>query len=177
MKVWSPPRLSFVGASAAAFCVGLFPGVASASEGLNLIPNLPLMLGLMAAFILLVYPVNALLFRPIFAVLDERRERIEGARRRAAQLQGEADAVTARYREAVREVRQEAEQGRRARLDEARGEQANITSLARGAAEQQLVRTRSELSAAVADARSSLRAQVEELARQAAERIIGRELS
>lgn len=178
MTVLIPTRLARVCAVAvAAGAVSLTPGMASASDGLNLIPDTFVMLGLMTAFIILIYPVNALLFKPIFAVLDARSERIEGARRRAEQLQREADEVTARYREAVRDVRQEAEHGRRAQLDEARSEQTSITSAARAQAEQELARTRGELRSAVDDARSSLRSQVEDLARQAAERIVGRELS
>jgi len=153
------------------------PGVAHAAEGLNLVPNTMLMLGLMVVFLLLVYPLNALLFKPVFAVLDERDERIDGAKRRAEQLQEEADDVIARYRAAVTVVRDESELARRGKLDAARGQQSEITSTARGAAEAEIARARSELGDAVDVARASLRGEVEELARQAAERIAGRELS
>lgn len=159
-----------------ALAVALSPATAHASESLNLIPDMNLLIGLLVAFIAIVYPLNLLLFKPIFAVLDERAERIDGARRRAQQLQQEADEVIERYRGAVRDVRVEAEQARRAALDVARGEQAGITTEARTQAEQQLGRTRQELSAAVEEARTQLRDQVEGLARQAAERIVGREL-
>lgn len=155
----------------------LVPSVASAAEGLQLIPNFTLLLAMMAGFIVLIYPLNVLLFKPIFAVLDERAEKIQGARQQADALQRQADDVLARYREAVSQVRQEAEQARRGRLDEARREQSSITSEARAAAEAELGRTRTELSSAIDDTRTALREQVEDLARQAAERIVGRPLS
>lgn len=176
-KVWSLRRTSLLGAAASLLLIALLPGVASASEGLKLVPELEVLLGLIVVFIAFVYPLNALLFKPIFAVLDERSERIEGARRRAEQLEREADEVIGRYRSAVSEVRQEAELARREQLDATRSEQSTITSGARGQAERQIAEARSEISSALDAARESLRSQVEDLARQAAERIVGRELS
>ena len=161
----------------AVLLVAALPGVAQATEELNLVPNTTIMVGLLIAFLLLVYPLNALLFKPIFRVLEEREERIAGARRRADQLEGEANDVIDRYRGAVNEVRDEAEQARRAQLESARSKQVDITTAAREAAEVEIDRARSEIRGAVDDARSSLRNEVESLARQAAERIAGRELS
>lgn len=160
-----------------ALLVVLSPRVANATEGLNLIPDLGLLAALIAAFIALVYPLNLLLFKPIFAVLDARAEQIEGARQRAEQLKEQADESIARYREAVQDVRREAELVRRARLDDARREQAVITSDAREAAELNLSQMRMELAGAVDETRRALRDQVEDLARHAAERIVGRQLS
>lgn len=170
-------RAKSMRAASAVLLVAALPGVAQATEELNLVPDMPIMVGLLIAFLLLVYPLNALLFKPIFAVLEERNERIAGARRRADQLEGEANKVINRYRAAVDEVRDEAEQARRAQLESARSQQVDITSAARDAAEVEVARARGEIRAAVDDARSSLRNEVESLARQAAERIAGRELS
>ena len=62
---------------------------AAGEGGLVLMPDfertLPLLL---LAFVLLIYPVNALIFRPIFKVLEERDRRIAGNRESARRVEG-----------------------------------------------------------------------------------------
>ena len=65
--------------------------MASGGE-LVLVPHLPTMLALIAFFVLLVVPMNRLIFKPIFATLDARGDRIAGPRARAAKLAEEAEA-------------------------------------------------------------------------------------
>jgi F-type H+-transporting ATPase subunit b len=131
---------------------------------------------LIVLFVLLVFPVNKLLFHPIFRVLDERDARIEGGRKRADQISAEAEATLGRYRRAVRSAREEAENDRKQMLEEARREQAQLTGSVRSEAEAQINRAREEIAVALQDARSLLRAQAEELAREAATRVLGRSL-
>ena len=154
-----------------------FAQSAQASEELTLIPDPETLLMLVAAFLLLIAPVNLLLFRPVFRVIEARRERIEGAVKRAHHLSEEARAVMGRYEHAVREARETAESERRRRLDEARREHASNSAAARSDAERQIDVARAELDTALAGARGALRAQAEELAREAAQRVLGRPLS
>jgi F-type H+-transporting ATPase subunit b len=155
----------------------LAAGEAAAAEGgLELIPDLQLLGTLLVIFVLLIVPVNAIIFKPIFRALDDRNDKISGTRARAERLERDAQAVLERYESAVREVREEAEAARRARLETTRGETAQTTGEARGAAEREIERARVELSAALEDARTSLRAQSQDLAREAAARVLGRAL-
>ncbi len=154
-----------------------FAQSAQASEELTLAPDPQTLLILVVVFLLLIAPVNLLLFRPVFRVLEARRQRIEGAAKRAKHLSEETGAVMTRYEQAVREARETAEGERRRRLDEARREQASNSAAARTDAERQLEVARSELDTALAGARSALRARAEELARDAAQRVLGRPLS
>lgn len=131
---------------------------------------------LIALFILLIFPVNKLLFHPIFRVLDERDARIEGARRRAGEVGAQAEATLGRYRSAVRSAREEAESGRKQALEGARREQAQLTGSVRSEAETEINRAREEVAGALHDARSQLREQAQELAREAATRVLGRSL-
>jgi len=151
---------------------------AMASGSLVLVPDwfgvLPFML---VGFVLLIFPLNALLFQPIFRALDERAERIAGARERSEQLQEEADTVLERYEEAIREARTEAEAARQGRLEGAREEQIQLTAAARGEAERELEGARGEMKQSIEAARASLRASAEGLAQAAAERVLGRTLS
>jgi F-type H+-transporting ATPase subunit b len=158
--------------------ISLLAGDALASEGdLVLFPD-PVMLGILVAlFLLLVYPVNQLIFRPIFRVLDERDAKIAGTRKRAEKLFGEADEVLARYEGSVREVRAEAEQARKQVLEGARGDGGSKTAQARTEAEHEVAGARAEIAAALDVARGELRAQTEGLAREVAAQALGRRLS
>ena len=71
---------------------------------------------MLAGFVVLIFPLNALMFQPIFRALDERDERIQGARDRSAQLQSEADDVLDRYETAIRDARSESESQRQTQL-------------------------------------------------------------
>ena len=150
------------------------PGAALAAGDLVLFPKPPMLIALVALFFLLVLPMNALIFKPIFRALDERAHRIAGARHRAERVSAEADAVLARYQEAIREARAAAETSRKQLIEGARSEQASIAGSARRDAEALVEQARSELGSALGEARTGLRASANELARLAAERILGR---
>ncbi|HKK49957.1 MAG TPA: ATP synthase F0 subunit B, partial [Myxococcota bacterium] len=90
-------RERVVGLGIVAFGSITLAGPALAADELVLIPDPQLLLIMLVGFALLVFPLNALLFKPVFAALDARAERIEGARTRSAQLQREADSVLERY--------------------------------------------------------------------------------
>jgi len=163
--------------SAAAAFVMLFVarGAAAAGDNIVLVPQLlDRMLPLVALFCLLVIPVNQLVFKPLFRVLDERAERIDGARQRAARLEREADEVLARYERSVQEVREEAEVERRAHLDRARAESQDDTGSVRSEADQEIARARRALSESLETTRETLRAQARELAGEGAALVLGR---
>jgi F-type H+-transporting ATPase subunit b len=147
----------------------------AAGDSLEIFPDARIFY-LIVLFVLLIFPVNKLLFHPIFRVLDEREARIEGARKRADQIGAEAEATLARYRSAVRSARDEAESDRKQVLEGARREQAELTGSVRSEAEVEISRARQEVAEALKDARSQLRERAEELAREAATRVLGRSL-
>lgn len=156
----------------------LAPGRAAAAEGgIDLVPDPLITLILVLGFALLVVPLDRLLFRPLFRVLDERAERIEGARGRASELQAEADAVLSRYEHEVAATREQAARERRERMAKARAEELEATGKARSEAEERLERARAEVGHALEQARGDLRSQAQELAREAAHRILGRPVS
>jgi F-type H+-transporting ATPase subunit b len=132
---------------------------------------------LLVLFVLLILPVNRLVLQPLLRVLDERGARIEGARKRAHEIGAQADGVFARYQAAIEAARKQADELRNRALDGARGDQAKILADARRAAESEMSEARSGVASALTSARAGLRAQTEALAREAAERVLGRTLS
>jgi F-type H+-transporting ATPase subunit b len=169
--------LSSIATRIPALAIGLFAALPAQAVGdsLEIFPD-ERVFYLIALFVLLVFPVNKLLFHPIFRVLDERDARIAGARKRADEVGAEAEATLGRYRSAVRSAREEAEGGRKQVLEEARREQAQLTGSVRSEAEAEINRAREAVAGALDDARSQLREQAQELAREAATRVLGRSL-
>jgi F-type H+-transporting ATPase subunit b len=152
-------------------------GPASAAGGIELVPDPDVFVPLLILFIALVFPLDRLLFRPLFRVLEQRDEKIQGARRRADRLAREADEVVERYQAQVRDARVDAERDRKEQVDRALGESTSITGGARAEAETEIERARSEVGAALTEARGGLRAGAEQLGRAAAEQVLGRTLS
>jgi F-type H+-transporting ATPase subunit b len=155
----------------------LVAGDALASEDLVLFPDWRMLGLLVAIFGLLVFPVNALIFKPIFRVLDERDAKIVGTREKAERMFADAEEVLSRYETSVREVRAEAEQARKQVLEAARSVGSANTAEARGEAEREVAGAREEVASALDAARSGLRAQAEGLARDVAAQALGRPLS
>jgi F-type H+-transporting ATPase subunit b len=153
------------------------PAAARAAGGeLVLVPDLRMLLALIALFVLLIAPAHRLIFKPLLRVLDEREERTVGTRARAARIEEEAREVLARYEREVAQTREDAERQRRATLEQVRGQSQELTGAARGAAEQSQAAARRELAEALEGARRALGDRTQELAREAASRVLGRTL-
>ena len=157
----------------------LFASEAFASEGaLEVFPDvfgkLPI---LVLLFFALVVPVNQLVLKPVFRVLDAREEQITGTRQRADRLSADADEILRRYEQTIREVRSEAEQDRKQTLERARAEGIAMTTDVRTESKREVARAREEVAAALQEARTELRARSQELAREVAARALGRALS
>ena len=150
---------------------------AASDDGLVLLPDLKLVIALVVFFVLLVFPVNAFLFRPIFLALDARRERIAGTRARAEELEADAKTALNRYENAVQEVREEAEETRKAALNSAREASQTETEAARADTEGVLDSACQEIARELEAARATLGQRAESLAREAAATVLGRPLT
>lgn len=160
----------------AALLLAARPAFASGG-GIEIVPD-PFHLGMLVlAFALLIIPVDRLLLKPLLRVLDERDQRIAGSRERAQKIEAEADETLGRYRDSIREARESANAERRHLTDEGRAREQETTGAARGEAEQEVMRARGEIETALGEARANLRSAAEQLARDAAERVLGRSLS
>jgi F-type H+-transporting ATPase subunit b len=130
-----------------------------------------------ALFALLIAPMNKFLFQPVMRVLEERREQIEGARARAETMQAEADSVLKSYEASLTGAREKVENERKVRVESARDERTRLTATARAGAEERIMSARSEVATALEQARAQMKRETDELAREAASRVLGRELS
>jgi F-type H+-transporting ATPase subunit b len=121
-------------------------------------------------------PVNAILFKPIFQVLDAREERTNGTCQRAEKIMQDAEETLAGYERAVREARAEAEQARKREAAAAREENATVIDAARAESASHLESAKAELAAALEQSRQILGGDARSLADEAASRVLGRAL-
>jgi len=154
----------------------MFTSPAYASWKLVLLPDAMTLVILIVGFVILIAPLNALIFRPLFRVIDEREAKIEGATRQAQSLVSQAGELTDRYRASIREAREAADGERKQQLEAARSEQGAITDDAKAESDVEIGRAREEIESSLVEARSSLERASQELAKVAAERILGRAL-
>ncbi len=173
----APELAKFVYASFAWLAVVTVAQPAAASGDLVIFPDPPILVALIIAFVILVFPLNAAIFKPLFRVMDEREAKIKGATEEAKQLVGKAEVLTSDYRDGIRSARDDAEAARKEQLEAARSEHASITGAARAESEDEVSHARTEIEASLDEARATLEAASRDLAKVAAERILGRPLA
>lgn len=123
-------------------------------------------------FLVTLWALNRLLFRPLWAVLDERKERIEGPRSQAEALREEARRLAEDCEGRVREARRQGfELGESLRRESLKQRQERLQQ-ARAEAEKRVAEVRQAVSRDLEAARGTLRRNAEEVARLIALRIL-----
>lgn len=172
----APLRTPLVALAALGAGFAAAPAAAS-SDSIEIFPQPFPLAVLLVLFTLLIWPANALLWRPLLRVLDERRARITGTRARAEKIASEAEDVLSNYRAAVERARLAAEANRHRVLEDARREQSQVTAEARRSAETEVAAAREVIGGALDRARVDLQGAARELGLEAAARVLGRVLS
>jgi F-type H+-transporting ATPase subunit b len=128
----------------------------------------------MINFLVLIFILNIILYKPIIKIIDERNKKIEDSKNDVDSLNGAAERKIADYEEKIRQARQEAMSQRNGIMDE--GEEAGKTILES---------TRDEISTMIEgfkvtlaeerdEARKILRGQAEKIAVEISEKVLGR---
>jgi F-type H+-transporting ATPase subunit b len=115
--------------------------------------------------LLLLYAIyNLLVRKPLMRILDERRERTEGAVQKARTAVAAAEAKTQDYEHRLREARLVIFKAQEARRQTAQQARAEALAQARARAQQQLREARAALEQDMAAAKVGLQGEVERLA-------------
>ena len=128
-------------------------------------------------FLLLFYVSNKLLFQPYLRLRERRKEGIDGARAEAERMTAQADAKLADYDKHLAAAKNRAnEEGRKVRT-EAAAHEKDVTDKARAAAQKSIDEATAKMRQETDAARLQLLPQANQLARQIASKLLGREVA
>jgi F-type H+-transporting ATPase subunit b len=151
-------------------------GPAPQADGPQLIDVDGTLLVQLGLFLLLMFVLTRLLWRPYLRVRSERVTRVEGYRQEAQRMEADAAARLARAEAELGEARRIAS-GERAQVRaEAHAREQTLIAEAQADAQRTLAGARAKLDTTLAAERAKLKVQAREIARQAARKILGREV-
>jgi len=136
---------------------------------LTLIIQLAIVLSLMAIF-------SQVVFKPFLTMVAERRDRIEGAEKRARNLQQRSEELMERYREAIAAAHAQGAAIREKIRKEGLAKEMEILQKAMEEANRLIQEMKMEISDEMETARAGLQLQTQNLSREIAEKILGRGL-
>lgn len=128
-------------------------------------------------FIVLLYLLNRILFRPLRAVMEKRRETVEGSHAHARDLQADIDDKMNRYQQQLAEAKKLAND-ERAQLKKLAGEEeSKMIATAQSNASARMDQIREQVGKESVRANQTLKEQSATLAQQIATKILGRSLT
>lgn len=141
---------------------------------MNLIPDPVLVLLQIAPFLVLMFGLDRILYRPFLAYLEERDHATSGTRKEADSLQHKAEERLAEWEAAMSRTRNEIASYRAARRAEAQADYARVIAEARAAADKKLSSAMTDLTATAEQAREGLKAHAEAIAMDMTSQVLGR---
>jgi F-type H+-transporting ATPase subunit b len=143
---------------------------------LQILPDLTLVLQIVI-FLIFMWVMNRMLFRPTLRVLEERERQIQGARGKAADLEAQVEAAIARYNASIREARAAGENERSRFVREAIAEEERIANEGRAKAAETLTRIQESIAREAVTARAELKSRGHEFASLITEQVLGRRIA
>lgn len=148
--------------------------LAFAEGGGNIISPDGSLVFVLVLFLIFVFVLNRILFRPIGRVLDERQSLTEGAANEARAAKRSYEARLAEYEATIRQARAESyrqsEQERAVALDERR----RLIEEAKQVANEEIGRARHEIERQAAEARAALESESRQIAQRISRTVLGR---
>lgn len=136
--------------------------------------NIQTMLIHMVFFLIVVVLINELLLKPMLAVMDKRKQSVEGNQQAAREADAEAREMKSKFSEQIGLARKEAAQEREKVRKTAAEEEAKIIKESREKAGNMLADLREKIAAEYRQAQESLKADSEAMGKDIAARILGR---
>jgi F-type H+-transporting ATPase subunit b len=120
--------------------------------------------------------LSKLLFKPFLALVEEREKRTEGLKAAAAALTAEAERLRADYESAIRQASEDGAAAKETILDEARRTREQLLGQARAEAAERLTAVRQEIQKEMQQGRAQALQEAAGIARQMAEKVLGRKI-
>ncbi len=128
-------------------------------------------------FIVLLFIMNKLLYRPLLDIMNRRRDKVEGSKARARELEGEVDEKMQRYQQQLSAAKSDAAQERAALRKAGHQQETEITGAAQQNAATRIKGIREQVGKEAAEAGQILNNEAKALAGQIATKVLGRELA
>mgnify|MGYP000029303163 FL=1 len=125
-------------------------------------------------FMILLVVLNALLFKPLRAALQARKETIESSKAKVQDIDEQVQAQITRYEAQLQEARQQGVQERSALRKTGQEEEVRILGEANRTAADKLQKITTQIQEEADSARQDLRSQTEALAKEIAGKVLGR---
>lgn len=170
-RVWTGAAVAAVGM--------LVPSPVAAAEGgwdALFSVDVGLMIWTIATFLVLLFALRAMAWKPLLGALDARENRIRDAIREAERLRAEADDLASEHRKQIAEARRQAQEIVSESREAANAVRAEIEEKARSEGAALVERARREIEQEKAAAIESLRKESVELALSAASKLIDKNL-
>ncbi len=128
------------------------------------------------SFLLLWFLLARLLFRPFLGLLEERERRTEGVKAETESLMAEGERLRAEYENGIARVRDEGNAAKEVILREARQAREGLLAQAKEEATRLIETAREEIQREMQKGRELAAREAEVIARQMAEKILGRKI-
>ncbi|MFC1823351.1 ATP synthase F0 subunit B [Thermodesulfobacteriota bacterium] len=129
-----------------------------------------------ANFLLLLYLLNTILFKPIRNILNKRKNEEDSLQEVIEDLQSKTGQYASDLEENVSAARREGFQEKENFKAEGLGEEKDVMNAANASAEDKITKAQEEIEDRMAQALESLRQEVDHFSRDLAERMLGRNL-
>lgn len=143
---------------------------------IDLMPNQTFFLQ-MGIFLITLFLMNLLIFRPILRILVRRKELTEGARAEAEALNEKTGVLVTEYDQKIKGARDEGLSAKGQIMNEGESEARAVLKQAREDMDQSLENKRKEISAEAKEAQLALRKYSRDLSQDMAEKLLGRKVS
>jgi F-type H+-transporting ATPase subunit b len=151
----------------------LFAGVAFGAGGITVIPDWTLFVQI-ANFLLIVWVLNIVLFKPIRNILIQRKEKVTSLEQNIETSDKEAKGKNEAFDSGVRDARAEGLSEKNALLNEAADEEREIVDKINQKAQADLAEVREKIAKDVEVVRASLQKEIDTFANAIGEKILGR---
>jgi F-type H+-transporting ATPase subunit b len=128
------------------------------------------------AFLALWFLLSKLLFRPFIALLEERENRSEGLKAAAASLTAKGERLRAEYESAIAKANEEGAAVKETILQEGRQTRERLLAESRAQAAERMTAVREEIQKEMRKGRALALQEAAVIARQMAEKVLGRKV-
>ena len=127
-------------------------------------------------FVVLMFLLNIILYRPLRRIIAQRRETVAGDHARARDLAAQIDEKMARYQDQLQDAKQKGAAEKAQLRRQAAEQEATILGAAHEEASAQLQTIKGQVAAEAAQAREALKTETDTLAGMIAGKVLGRAL-